>query len=94
MLQLAVSQDAKALWLITLGMGLVVILVVIALVTLLSKLVRDIEVGVDSLWTVTKRMAQNTTGLYQLAGTGSILRALREELIRHDKLLSEPGDER
>lgn len=94
MLQLAVSADAKVLWMITLGMGLVVILVVILLVSLLSKLVNDIDVGVDSLWTVTKRMAQNTTGLYQLAGTGSVLRALREELIRHDKLLSEGPEDR
>jgi hypothetical protein len=91
---LAVNADGKALWLIALGMGLVVIIVVIALLTLLVKLVRDIDVGVASLWTVTKRMAQNTTGLYQLAGTASVLRALREEMVRHDKLLSEPGDDR
>jgi len=91
---LAVNADDKALWLIALGMGLVVIIVVIALLTLLVKLVRDIDVGVASLWTVTKRMAQNTTGLYQLAGTASVLRALREEMVRHDKLLSEPGDDR
>jgi len=91
---LAVNADGKALWLIALGMGLVVIIVVIALLTLLVKLVRDIDVGVASLWTVTKRMAQNTTGLYQLAGTASVLRALREEMVRHDRLLSEPGDDR
>ena len=94
MFLLALNSDAKVLWYITLGMGLVVILVVIALVTLLSKLVRDIDVGVASLWTVTKRLAQNTTGLYQLAGTGSVLRALREELIRHDKLLADRADDR
>ena len=94
MFLLALNSDAKVLWYITLGMGLVVILVVIALVTLLSKLVRDIDVGVESLWTVTKRLAQNTTGLYQLAGTGSVLRALREELIRHDKLLADRADDR
>jgi len=63
--------------------------VVIALLTLLHRLVRDIDDSVDSLWTVTKRLAQNTTGLYQLAGTASVLRALREELIGHDRLLSE-----
>ncbi len=91
---LAVNADDKTLWLVALGMGLVVIIVVIALLTLLVKLVRDIDVGVASLWTVTKRLAQNTTGLYQLAGTASVLKALREELIRHDKLLAEPGDER
>lgn len=94
MLLLAVNDGDKVLWTIALGMGLVVIIVVIALLTLLVKLVRDIDVGVDSLWTVTKRLAQNTTGLYQLAGTASVLRALREEMIRHDKLLSEPGDDR
>jgi len=86
---LALDADEKVLWLIALGIGLVVIVVVIALLTFLSQLVRDIDAGVDSLWTVTSRMAQNTTGLYQLAGTGSVLRALREELIRHDKLLGE-----
>ena len=91
---LAVNADDKTLWLVALGMGLVVIIVVIALLTLLVKLVRDIDVGVASLWTVTKRMAQNTTGLYQLAGTASVLRALREEMVRHDRLLSEPGDDR
>ncbi len=89
MFLLGVSSDEKVLWQIVLGMGLVVILVVIALLTLLQRLVRDIDQGVHSLWTVTQRVAQNTTGLYQLAGTGSVLRALREEMIRHDKLLSE-----
>lgn len=89
MMLAVVDANEKALWMIALGLGLVVVLVVIALLTLLSRLVRDIDLGVKSLWTVTKRLAQNTTGLYQLAGTGSVLRALREELIRHDKLLSD-----
>ncbi len=88
MMVFALLEQETALWEIALGLGLVVILVVIALLTLLSRLVHDIDVGVDTLWTVTKRMAQNTTGLYQLAGTGSIVRALREELLRHDNLLS------
>nr|MBA3839871.1 hypothetical protein [Thermoleophilaceae bacterium] len=48
---LAVNADDKTLWLVALGMGLVVIIVVIALLTLLVKLVRDIDVGVASLWT-------------------------------------------
>ncbi len=87
MFLLGVDADEKVLWQIALGMGLVVVLVVIALLTLLHNLVRDIDSAVHSLWTVTKRVAQNTTGLYQLAGSGSILRALREEMIRHDKLL-------
>ena len=84
-----IDSNEKVLWGIALGIGLVVFIVVIALLSLLVRLVRDIDEGVASLWTVTKRLAHNTTGLYQLAGTGSVVRALREELIRHDKLLSE-----
>ena len=80
------DPQEKVFWYVTLGLGFVVILVVIALLTLLSRLVDDIDVNVDNLWTVTQRWAQNTTGMYQFAGSASILRALREELIRHEKM--------
>jgi hypothetical protein len=88
------TPDERAFWMVILGLGLVVVLVVIVLLTMLWSLVRDIDNGVAYLWTVTKRTAINTTGLYQLAGTGSILRALREELLRHEKLLAEATGER
>lgn len=84
-----IDNDEKAFWYVALGIGLVVILVVIVLLTFLRSLVAEIDDGVDFLWTVTKRMAINTTGAYQLAGTGSILRALREEALRQDKMLEE-----
>ncbi|MBA3327103.1 MAG: hypothetical protein M3386_01965 [Actinomycetota bacterium] len=83
----AVDSEGKVFWMIALGIGLVVILVVIVLLTFLWSLVRDIDDGVADLWTVTKRVAINTTGAYQLAGTASILRALREEALRQDELL-------
>lgn len=83
------TADERVLWTIVLGIGLVVCLVVIVLLTFLWSLVRDIDDRVTYLWTVTKRTAINTTGLYQLAGTASIVRALREELLRHEKLLAE-----
>ncbi|MGH2899086.1 MAG: hypothetical protein ACRDMZ_10470 [Solirubrobacteraceae bacterium] len=70
------------------GIALVVVIVVIVLLSFLWSLVRDIDDRVAYLWTVTKRTAINTTGLYQLAGTASIVRALREELLRHEKLLA------
>ena len=88
----SVDSEEKVFWYVAIGLGFVVILVVIALLTLLSRLVDDIDRSVASLWTVTKRWAQNTTGMYQFAGTGSIVRALREELLRHDKMLS--GEDR
>jgi len=82
------TADERVLWTIVLGIGLVVVLVVIVLLSFLWSLVRDIDDRVTYLWTVTKRTAINTTGLYQLAGTASIVRALREELLRHEKLLA------
>ena len=84
---LAITSSQKVFWEVALGLGLVVILVVIGVLTLLRSLVRDIDERVAALWVVTKRMAQNTTGLYQFAGSGSIARALRDELVRHDKML-------
>ena len=83
------TPDERALWLVVLGIGLVVCIVVIVLLWLLISIVYDIDERVAYLWVVTKRTAINTTGMYQFAGTGSILRALREELLRHEKLLSE-----
>jgi hypothetical protein len=86
---LALTSTQKDFWYVALGLGLVVVLVVIGVLLLLRSLVRDIDVGVANLWTVTKRLAQNTTGMYQFAGTASIARALREEVIRHAKALSQ-----
>jgi hypothetical protein len=88
------TADERAIWMMILGIGLVVCLVVIILLTMLVTLVKDIDDRVAYLWTVTKRTAINTTGMYQFAGTGSILRALREELLRHEKLLAKATGER
>ena len=88
------TTDERIFWMMVLGLGLVVLLVVIILLTMLWSLVKDIDDRVAYLWTVTKRTAINTTGLYQLAGLGSILRALREELLRHEKLLAEATGEK
>jgi len=87
------TGDDRAFWYVALGIGLVVILVVIVLLTFLRSLVQEIDDGVEFLWTVTKRLAINTTGAYQLAGSASILRALREEAMRQDKLLEERNAE-
>lgn len=83
------TSEERVLWMMVLAIGLVVCIVVVVLLWLLISIVYDIDEKVAYLWTVTKRTATNTTGLYQFAGTASILRAMREELLRHEKLLSE-----
>jgi hypothetical protein len=85
------SAEELNLWKVTLIIGVIVIVAVIGLLTLLVSFVRSIDREVDMLWTDTKLLATNTTGLYQLAGTASIIRALREELLRHEKFLGRVG---
>jgi len=81
------SAEELNLWKVTLLIGVIVIVAVIGLLSILVSFVRTIDRNVTNLWTDTKLLATNTTGLYQLAGTASIIRALREELLRHEKFL-------
>ena len=82
-----ISPEEITLWSATLMAGFIVVMAVVALLSLLLWAVRTIDTNVVQLWTDTKLLATNTTGLYQLAGTASVVRALREELLRHEKLL-------
>lgn len=81
------SPDEVSLWKAVLVAGAILVMAVIGLLSLLLITVRTIDRNVVQLWTDTKLLATNTTGLYQVAGTGSVVRALREELLRHEKLL-------
>ncbi len=82
-----ITPDEVTLWTATLMAGFIVVMAVVALLSLLLWACRTIDKNVVQLWTDTKLLATNTTGLYQLAGTASVVRALREELLRHEKLL-------
>ncbi len=85
------SPDELTLWKAVLVTGVIIVFAVIGLLSLLLIVVRQIDRNVVQLWTDTKLLATNTTGLYQIAGTASIVRALREELLRHEKLLGSGG---
>lgn len=74
-------------WQIALGIGLVVVLVVIALLTLLLSIVHDIDRGVLGVWETAKRLAANTATVWQLQGTVTALTQLKEEALLHDQLL-------
>jgi hypothetical protein len=81
------SPEELTLWKAVLVTGVIIVVAVIGLLTLLLGVVRTIDRNVVQLWTDTKLLATNTTGLYQIAGAGSIVRALRAELLRIEKLL-------
>lgn len=81
------TPEEATLWKAVLVTAVIIVFAVIGLLSMLLATVRNIDRNVVQLWTDTKLLATNTTGLYQVAGTGSIVRALREELLRHEKLL-------
>jgi ABC-type protease/lipase transport system fused ATPase/permease subunit len=82
MLELAISTN-QTLWWITLGVGLVVALVVWGLLELLRRTVLEVERAVDDVWTMGKRVAQNTATSHLLATTKERGGELLEELEQH-----------
>jgi hypothetical protein len=85
MLELAASTN-QSLWLITLGVGLVVALVVWGLLEALRRTVLDVERAVNDIWTMGKRLAQNTATSHLLTTTKERSGELLEELEEHRRL--------
>jgi hypothetical protein len=84
MLEIALSTN-QTLWWITLGVGLVVALVVWGLLEALRRTVLEVERAVDDVWTMGKRLAQNTATSHTLATTKARGGELLEELEEHRK---------
>jgi type II secretory pathway component PulF len=76
------SSNQTAWW-ITLAVGLVVALVVWALLEVLRRTVNDVERGVSEVWTMGKRVAQNTATTHTLGVTKERGVELLEELHEH-----------
>ena len=79
---LAMSTN-QTLWWITLAVGLVVAVVVWVLLERLRRAVVEVDRGVDVLWTMGKRVAQNTSTSYLLQTTKERGVELVEELDEH-----------
>ena len=79
----ALLSDEVVLWQIALGVGLVVLVVVIACLTLLVLFVRDIDAGVAGTWDSATRLAANTSTTWQIDSAAASLRELRDEVARH-----------
>jgi type II secretory pathway component PulF len=73
----------QTLWWITLAVGLVVAVVVWILLERLRRAVENVDEGVDVLWTMGKRVAQNTSTTYLLHTTKERGIDLLEELDEH-----------
>jgi uncharacterized protein HemY len=78
----ALSTNQTAWW-ITLAVGLVVLLVVWALLELLKRSVLEVDRSVDELWTMGKRLAQNTATTHLLGTTKARAGELLEEVEQH-----------
>jgi ABC-type protease/lipase transport system fused ATPase/permease subunit len=82
MLEIALSTNQTLRW-VTLGVGLVVALVVWGLLEALRRTVLEVERAVDDVWTMGKRLAQNTATSHLLATTKERGVELLEELEEH-----------
>jgi len=80
--EIAMSTN-QTLWWVTLGVGLVVALVVWGLLEVLRRTVLEVERAVDDVWTMGKRLAQNTATTHTLLTTKERASELLEELDEH-----------
>ena len=83
---LALSDGVVLAWWVAIALGLVVALVVWALLRTLLRTVKDIDAGVTAVWTMGKRVAQNTQTTYLLGTTKERGVELLGELQRHAAL--------
>lgn len=88
---LAVTHLQMDFWWIALGLGFVIILAVIILLTFLSSLVRDIDLNVADLWETATQLAANTATTWMLQQSGTASGELADEVGRHAQLLAEMG---
>jgi hypothetical protein len=84
---LALTREQITFWQISLGIGLVVVLVVIALLTFLLLLVRDIDQGVKGVLSSAVSVLGNTSQIAKLGTTAGALEEIKKEALRHDELL-------
>lgn len=90
----ALAAETQTIWWITLGLGAVVAVVVVALLHALLRAVKQVERNVIVLWNTATSVARNTATSWQLASTGEALDAIKTEAMRHDALLSTDGRSR
>lgn len=86
---MAAAEETDLFWTIALGIGAVVVLVVIVLMSLLLSYLKDIEGRAGRLLEVGGAVAVNTANIEQLEVTGPVLEEIKEEALIHDAYLTE-----
>ncbi len=81
-------MSTNAAWWLTLGLGLVVAIVAVALLEVFYRKVLAVEAGTLAIWNMGKEVARNTATTWMLAQTPERLDRLTEEALRHDALLT------
>ena len=87
MFWLAFTAQELTMWRITLGIGAVVIAVVILLLTFLTKVVQEIDSGVDQVLAAAGGVAANTSHLNELLTTHTAVEEIKKEALLHLALL-------
>jgi len=83
---LALASSVETAWWVSLAVGLVVALVVWFLLEWLRRTVNEVDRAVQDVWTMGKRVAQNTATTHMLGGTKELGVELLEEVKRHGEL--------
>lgn len=91
MIVLGLSDGVVIAWWVALAAGLIVAIVVWALLEILRRTVLRIEEGVRAVWTMGKRVAQNTQTTHLLGTTKARGVELLEELGEHAALVERSG---
>lgn len=81
-----ISSEAETAWWVSLAVGLVVAIVVTALLETLRRTVNEVDRAVSELWTMGKRVAQNTATTHMLGTTKERGVELLDEAERHKAL--------
>lgn len=87
----ALQEEHVTMWWTTLGLGLVVVVAVIVLLSLLVALVKDIDTNVREVWDTATRLAANTATTWMLQQTATRAEELGNEVEMHIQALSGAG---
>ena len=81
--------EVETIWWVTLALGAVVALAVLALLHVLLLAVRRIERNLEVLWHTATTVARNTATTWLIEQTAETVEEIEQEALRHDALLSQ-----